>query len=190
MRRPTWYEALPVALVVGVAAVFAVSLAAADPAPDRVDVAASGPRFATMHEMAAASDRVVLVTVVAIGQGRTIADPTSPDTGIITQLATARVDDQMIGTGPRDIVVEQEATLLDATPITVNGVAPLLIGDTGIAFLVVGTSDEFPYAALVNDQAWLAVVGGRIVTDRDDAIHRAWAGTSVGELADRLHEPA
>jgi hypothetical protein len=161
-----------------------------DPAPPRptdevtpLAVSADGPTFGALDELALASDRAIVVVVTAIGPGRSIADPTDPDAGITTQLATAEVELVLLGRSPRGtVVIEQEATLLDGTPIVVNGLAPLRAGDRGVAFLVAGGSEEFPYLALVNEQAWFALDGDRISSERDDPVHTAWDGRPLEAL--------
>jgi hypothetical protein len=63
------------------------------------------------------------------------------------------------GEATGSLIVEQEAALLDGTPIVVNGLRPNRVGDTGFWFLVRGNDDEFPYVALINEQARLLVDG-------------------------------
>ena len=60
--------------------------------------------------------------------------------------------------GPQSatVVVEQEASLLDGTPITVNGVSPLVVGDRGWFFLIDGDGEQFPYTALTTVDGFVA----------------------------------
>ena len=68
------------------------------------------------------------------------------------RLASVRVDEVLAGDVASEILIEQEASLLDGTPIEVNGVAPLEAGQAGIYFLIAGDGEEFPYFACVNRQ--------------------------------------
>ena len=127
-----------------------------DGEPARVDVRSSGPEYATLSELAHASDRVVEGQVVALDDGRAISDPSDPSSGITTQLATIDLTRVIKGPATDVIVVEQESGLLDGTPITVNGVAPLAVGDSGWFFLVDGDGEQFPYTALTVPDAFVA----------------------------------
>lgn len=145
---------------------------------DPVDVRADGPHFVEAGDLAAASDVVVEAVVVDVERGRTITDPERPDVGIATQIA--HLED--LDSGAR-ITVEQERSLLDGTPITVNGLPALEVGDHGVAFLIRGGSDEFPYSALVNEQAWLTVVDDAIDAGPSAAeIGNAWCGRRPDDL--------
>jgi hypothetical protein len=116
--------------------------------PATVDVVASERDYATAAELADASDRVVDGTVVAIETGRPLTDAADPTVGVRTQLVSIEVIRMVKGDAVETVVIEQEATLLDGTPITVNGVAPVAVGDDGRFYLVDGDGEEFPYAAL------------------------------------------
>lgn len=190
-RRPSAFAVLPVAVVALAVAGFVVwstrdDDVAAPTSVAPVAVTAAGPSFATVAELAAASDRIVVVAVEAVGAGRTIADPGDPDAGIVTQLVTARVERALDDGATGTLVIEQESTLLDGTPIVVNGLPPLTAGDQGVAFLVAGDSEEFPYHALVNEQAWLPFDGDVIRTTGTDAVRSAWDGRTVDELDDTV----
>ena len=133
-----------------------------------VSIEATGPRFATLDEIVAASDVIVQATVTAVDTGRSITDPADPTAGIRTQRAAVDVESVLVGDQNGPLVVEQEAELLDGTAVTVNGVEPLAVGDSGLLFLIRGDSDEFPYTALVNEQGWLPVVDG-VISPTDPA---------------------
>jgi hypothetical protein len=155
-----------------------------DPQPETVAITAAGPHFDSAEALAAGSDVVVIATVTAVDAGRALTDPARPDAGIRTQLARLDVDRVVTGTVDGPLVVEQEATLLDGTPIAVNGLAPLVVGVSGVFFLVDGRSDEFPYRALVNEQGFVPVTNGRVApVDDGDAIWKEWAGRPVDDLA-------
>jgi hypothetical protein len=152
---------VPLVLVVGVALFAGWMLVDAgdDPVPP-VAVAADGPRFDTVEEMAAASDVVVRGDVVAVEEGRAITDPERPDVGIVTRLLEIRVAATLRGPRHDTIVVEQEAALLDGTPIVVNGLPPVSVGTEAVWFLLEGDGGEFPYAALINEQGLIPFDGG------------------------------
>lgn len=174
-----------------VAVVLAATLAAwwwrSDRAGDeeapRRDITATVARFETLEELVAAADVVVEGTVTAVDEGRTISDPTDPATGIVTQLAQLEVDGTFHGQAPATLLVEQEAALLDGTPITVNGVAPLEVGDRAVFVLVAGTSEEFPYTALVSEQG-LFHLDGDPETGNDETVRAADADGPIGERYD------
>lgn len=153
MARRLLLASVPVVLIVG-AAVFALwmLIGTGDDTVPPVAITAAGPHFESVEQMADASDVVVRGEVVAVQQGRAITDPDRPDAGILTQLVEVRVDETLRGEGRGAVVVEQEVTLLDGTPIVVNGLEPVSIGLQAIWFLAEGDGDEFPYAALVNEQ--------------------------------------
>ena len=157
----------------------------ADDSETPLAITADEPRYATVDDLAAASDLVVVGTVVRVDDGRAITDPVNPDAGIRTQLATIEVSDVLVGASSGPLVVEQETELLDGTPIVVNGVAPLTVGDTGVLFVVRGDSDEFPYTALVNEQAWVPIVDDRLAPiDPDDPVWSELAGQPPSALAE------
>lgn len=84
---------------------------------------------------------------------------------------------------PDVVVVEQEASLLDGSPITVNGVAPLEVGDRAILVLVRGDSEQFPYTTPLNEQAVFLVVDEQVVAaDPDGVIGAMFHGRPVTEL--------
>jgi hypothetical protein len=171
----------PVVLVVGVVlgAVWWLRSGTDDSVPEPVSIEATGPSFATLDELVAASDVVVLGVVSDVDDGRSVTDPTDPTAGIRTQLAAVEVDDVLAGGHDGPLVVEQEAELLDGTPVRVNGVDPLRVGDRGYLFLIRGDSDEFPYTAFVNEQGWVPIVDDRVApTDADDPV---WSGYAAEE---------
>lgn len=147
---------LPLVPVLAVVVYLVWAIAGDDAEPRRVDIRSSGPEYATLTDLAAASDRVVEGAVVAIGDGRAISDPSDPSSGITTQLATLDLTRVVKGQATATIVVEQERALLDGTPITVNGVMPLVVGDSGWFFLVDGDGEQFPYTALTVPDAFVA----------------------------------
>lgn len=177
---------LPIALVVAVAAGgFAWWLVDdGESVPEPIDLVATEAEFASIVELAAASDLIVRGEVVGESAGRTLTDPAQPDAGIVTGLAQLRVV-EAVGDVPDDIVVEQEVALLDGTSVTVNGAAPLAVGDDGIAFLVDGARADQPFSALISTQAWIPVVDG-VLQPRIGSPFAAWAGRAPSELFDAL----
>lgn len=175
---------LPVLLVSAVAAFAIVNVRTDDAAapaapatadPATIDIAASGPRFDSLGDLIAASDVIAEGRIVAVDEGRAITDPSDPTAGFTTALFQLEVTRSYRGGDVDSFIVEQEAALLDGTPITVNGLVPNRVGDTGFWFLVRGTDDAFPYLALVNEQARVlvdetggveAVPGGRLSAER------------------------
>lgn len=177
-----FFPVLPVVIVVVAVAWWLLDDEAVAPTTP-TEISADGPRFAMLGELARASDLAVHAEVVAVDDGRAITDPARLDAGIRTQLAQLDVAAALAGAVPDALVVEQEAALLDGTPITVNGVPPLVEGDAGLLFLVHGTTDEFPYTALVNEQAWVPVVEGRLRPfDPTDPVWSEWAGRPIDDL--------
>lgn len=147
-----------------------------------VDIRAAGVRFDDLDALAAGSDFVVDGVVLAVDDGRALTDPSDPDAGITTQLAQVEVLGEVAGDAPGPLVVEQEAALLDGTPIRVNGVTPLAVGDRGLFFLVQGDGEDFPYTAFVNEQGWVPIVDGRVVPiDGEDPV---WSGVSDGVVTE------
>ncbi len=162
-RRRVVALLLPAVVVISCVA-FAVWLLLPDDTrvPEPVDIRAAGVRFDDLDALVAGSDFVVEGVVVAVDDGRALTDPGDPDAGITTQLAQVEIRTAIVGDAPGPLVVEQEAALLDGTPIRVNGVSPLVVGDRGLMFLVRGDGGDFPYTAFVNEQGWVPIVDGRI----------------------------
>lgn len=188
-QRWSWATIAPVILVVGVAAaaLWWWRGSTADRPPEPVSIEATGAQFTTLDQMVAASDLVVRGQIVDVEDGRSITDPANPAVGIRTQLAAVEVVEVLAGGDPGPLVVEQEAALLDGTPVRINGVDPLAVGEFGYLFLVRGDSDEFPYTAIVNEQGWVPVVDGLLEpVDPVDAVWSGLAGRPVAEIDARL----
>lgn len=146
------------AVLIAAAVVFAlITLRTGDEPPEPANVSAAGPRFSSIAEMTDASDLVVEGTIISSEAGRRITDPTDPDVGLISRLHQLEVREVFRGRAGELVLLEQEATLLDGTPIMVNGLTPHDVGDTGFWFLVFGGSEEFPFAVVVNEQGRLLV---------------------------------
>lgn len=181
-RRRAIAIVVPTLLVLA-CALFALLTFLPDDTDRPVDVTAEGPRFDRLEELGGASDIIVLGTVTGVVDGRVLTDPVDPDAGIRTQLATVEVELELVGDPDDPLVVEQEAELLDRTPVRVNGVGALVAGDRGLLFLVRGTSDEFPYTAFVNEQAWVPVTDDRLEPiDADDLLWADFAGRPTDDV--------
>lgn len=168
-RLARWVPLLIVAVVaVGVAVAY---FAQDDATPEPVDVRSDATGFENVEDLAAAADLIVEGAVVAVEDGRVISGSTDSNTGIRTQLAQVEVQliAETTGEVPPIVVVEQEAGLLDGTPITVDGVAPLEIGQHVILLLVSGDSEEFPYTTPLSSQAvfYIADDAGELVSAAD-----------------------
>ena len=191
-RRWSWATVVPVILVIAVAAaaLWWWRGTTVDQPLTPVSIEASGAQFTTIDEMVAASDLVVRGVIVDVDDGRSITDPANPTVGIRTQLAAVDVDTVFVGdvTGP--LVVEQEATLLDGTPVRINGAVALTVGEAGYLFLVRGDSDEFPYTAIVNEQGWVPVVDGLLApVDPGDVVWSGLRGRPVAAVDALLAAP-
>jgi hypothetical protein len=154
-----------VLLIVAAIAAAVIMLLDRDERPQPVALAAEGPTFESIDELFAAADLVVEGSIESIEPGRTISDPANPDAGLVTSLSQLDISAVFKGDDSEVAVIEQEATLLDGTPIVVNGLIPNETGDTGFWFLIRGTGDEFPYVALLNEQARLLVDDQQRVVD-------------------------
>ncbi len=121
-----------------------------------VDISASEPAYATVVELAGASDRMLAGEVVAVEQGRAVTDPADPHRRCEHTAGDRRVERVTKGPQSAIVVIEQEASLLDGTPITVNGVSPLVVGDRGWFFLIDGDGEQFPYTALTTVDGFAA----------------------------------
>lgn len=177
------YRLLPVVAVV-IACSGAVWFLHGDPNPtEMIDVSALGPRFDSVDQLVAASDLVVEGEIVAVGHGRSITDPSDPTVGVATRLVELDVSLVLVGAGGNDLVIEQESALLDGTPIAVNGMPPLDVGDSGVFFLIRGDGAGFPYVALINEQAWAPSENGLVnPVDPDDPVWVGWNRRPINDL--------
>jgi hypothetical protein len=174
--------AVPIAVAVVAGLAVLASSRPADDAPGPVDVASSAPRFTTLHELVTASDTIVLAEVVATADGRTVTAAGDTDAGIRTQLTELSVVQTLVGDPVSSLVVEEEAALLDGTPLRVDGVAPVDAGQRGVFFLVGGDSDTGPVHAVVGPQ-------GRFLVG-DAGLEAAVVGDPLGDAIVELGGPA
>jgi hypothetical protein len=179
-------------------------------APDAVAVTSdTRHRFSTLTELSASADLAVAGRVVAVERGRTFGAVDSSgrasDRAVQSQVVTIEVED-VVARGdavatpqPGTVVlVEEEAELVDGTPITVDGARPLRVGDAGIWFLTVSTDPEFPGFTVVNSQGRYLLTGPRASeaplrgalrgADRSDALVRELEALGFAGLADATAE--
>jgi hypothetical protein len=183
MKRRWWeLAALAVPLLVAAGWLGVLAFAGGDDTRDPVAIDATGPTYAALEELVAASDVVVVAEVTGIAEGRTLTDPVDPAAGIRTRLVTVEVVRALVGSPPPVLIVEEEAELLDGTPIVVNGVEPSRRGDRGVYFLVASPDPDAPYHALVNEQGRYLVDGTRLRPAGDDPLSAALAAMGPDAL--------
>ncbi|HXH57593.1 hypothetical protein [Iamia sp.] len=200
--RSRWTVALPLLVVVGVTALLVVVTRepASEPAmsgpagsgsataegPPAVEVASDAPRFASLEELAAASDAVVRAEVVATERGRWFGDGAG-GTRIQSRLVTLRVTEVMAGVAPSSatLLLEEEGWLEDGAPLVVDGAAPSQVGDDGIWFVLDGTDPEVGAYVIVNAQGRYLIAGdGRTLSGAagDDPLVARLTAMTVDEL--------
>lgn len=158
-------------LVLIVLAALAYGVATYDrPDNDRAatNITSNAPRFTSLEKLVDASDEIVLAEVTAVTPGRTISDPSNANARIKTQLVELHVVQTLKGVPSEPLVLEQEATLADGTPVRVDGVAPVTGGQRGVFFLVRSASLDVPYRALVGPQGRYIVQGDKLQAAVDD----------------------
>jgi hypothetical protein len=97
------------------------------------------------------------------------------------------------------VLVEEEASLANGTPLRVDGAPPSRHGDDGVWFLAASGDPDFPGYVVVNSQGRYLATGDRLVgADRSDPLVRslealgtdglthAVAGTAVTALPPSL----
>ncbi len=117
-----------------------------------VDIPGTQQSFDTLPELLDNTTIAVSGTVDRVEVGQTYTDPNKPDAGFISQFANVRVDATLYGPSSSDVIVEQEATLLDGTPITIDGTSPLVEGERVVLFLVQGTTSQNRHFGIVGTQ--------------------------------------
>jgi hypothetical protein len=179
-----WWEvgALAVPLLIGAGWLGVLVVSGGDSDPDPVAIEAAGPTFGSLAELVGASDLVVVAEVTGIAEGRTITDPSDPSAGIRTRLVTVDVVRAVVGSAPSVLVIEEEAELLDGTPILVNGVESSRRNDRGVYFLVAGGDPDAPYHALVNEQGRYLIDGSRLRPSGDDPLSAQLAALGLDAL--------
>jgi hypothetical protein len=162
-------------------------------------------RFTTLAGLAASSDLAIAGRVVAVERGRTFGAVDdagrASDRAVQSQVVAIEVED---GVAQDDapatpesgtvVLVEEEAALVDGTPIIVDGARPARVGDAGIWFLAASTDPEFPGFTTVNSQGRYLLTGDRTPdaplrgalhgADRSDALVRDLEALGFAGLAD------
>jgi len=175
--RLAWVAfALPIA-----AAAVVFALRWSDSTPESVDVAARAPRYSTVEELVAASDLIVLGRIERVAEGRVFTDPADPEAGIRTQLAQLAVEEVLRGPSVRSVVLEEEASLLDGTPITVDGASPSTAGQRGIYFLIADRNGTANYA-LIGPQGRYLIDGDTLVSTSNDPLSTSLADRGLDGL--------
>lgn len=157
-----------------------------DVRPRPVALVSDAPSFSSVGELVAASDQVVLAEIVGEAPGRTLSTPGDPDAGVRTRLLELRVVAVLVGQERETIVLEEEAALLDGTPVVVDGVRPAEVGERGVFFLVAGGSEAAPHHALVGPQGRFLVVGDALESAGDDPLSRSIADAGGPALRDAV----
>ena len=179
---------LPVVpLVVGIVAVVVVAMGG-DEEPAPIAITSSAADFSTLDDLLAASDLVVVATIADITDGRQITAPADPEAALITRLLVLDVSDVLAGDGDGDVIVEEPATLGNGTPVVVDGIAPLGVGDQAVWFLVAGDAETMPYFALVNRQGRYTIAGDTLRPAADDQLSTEVAGAGLERLIERIGE--
>lgn len=162
---------VPVLAAFGVAGWSSFVDGSTDAVSETIEISSDVPApFATVDELVASSDAVVLAEVLDSVDGRTVTDPTAPEVGIRTRLAELRVVQILAGDVPNRLVLEEVASLTDGTPVAVDGASPVVVGDRGVFFLVAGGSEQAPHWALVGSQGRFLVRGEALEAAGDDPL--------------------
>lgn len=164
-----------------VAAVVVLVLRWPDSSSKSVDLAASGPQYSTVDQLVAASDLIVLGRIDRVEQGRVFTDSADPAAGIRTQLAGLAVEQVLKGPPTSSVTLEEEAALLDGTPITVDGAAPSTAGQRGVYFLIADDGDT-AYYALIGTQGRYLIQGDSLVTAARDPLSTSLASSGLSGL--------
>lgn len=142
--------------------------------------------FASVGDLVAASDAVVLAEVIDIADGRTLTDPMSPDAGVRTSLAALQVVEVLAGVAPDRLVLEEAAMLLDGTPVVVDGASVVEAGDRGVFFLVAGRSEAAPHWAVVGPPGRYLVRGDTLEAASPSPLASAIASAGGPALVDAV----
>jgi hypothetical protein len=120
----------------------------------RLEAVAGESRDASTDRLLAASDLIVEGVVVDIAPGRVLTSELDPAAGVATQLVTFSGREVDSDEPTTEYVIEQVVALADGTAAT-DAVDPLHVGEAGVAFLVNGGTERFPYTAFTGEGAWL-----------------------------------
>jgi hypothetical protein len=168
-------------LLIGVVAVVVALRGGGD--GKTIELTSSAPDLGTVEELIAASDLVVAATVAEVADGRQITAPADPQAAVVTRLLVLDVSDVFAGAADGDVIVEEPATLGDGTPVVVDGMPPLDVGDEAVWFLVAGDDEAMPYFAVVNRQGRYTVAGDSLHPASDDPLSSELAALGLKRLA-------
>jgi len=171
-RLIRWAPAAGIVLVAGALGVLQLGR---DDGPEPQAVESSAETFGARDDLVAASDLIVVATVLEVADGRTITSPNDPDAGIRTRLVELDVTDVVHGDAPDRLVIEEADAFADGTPMVLDGMTELNAGDAAVWFLVAGGSDSMPYYAAVNSQARFQIIGDTLDPSGDDPLSRELA---------------
>jgi hypothetical protein len=150
-----------------------------------VDIQAQEPLFTALPELVQAADLVVVARATSVAGGRTVAAGTNTQSAIRTQLVTLEVGDVLHGSTEQNLTLEQEFSLANGTPITVNNVAPMKVNDEALLFLVRSPDESVPYVAAVNSQSRYVVSGAQrdqLTSAASDSLSAQLAGLGPYQL--------
>jgi hypothetical protein len=188
-------RAIPIVAAVAIAvAVGAYFLMRDDDAGRRQPLAVEATSiydFAALDELVAASDAIVVATVVAVDEGRLVGEP--EEGAVISRVASLRVDTALIGDVADIVVIEEEGWLPDGTPLIVNGVAPTAVGDEGVWFLDAIDDAELRGYLVINSQGRYLLdptdpTGTLLGGDRDDSLVQTLEQLTLPELIAAIDE--
>lgn len=134
-----------------------------DREPKPQAITADETSYASLKDLTAASDLIVIAKATETKTGRLISSWSDSTTSVRTELVTLKVGQILKGSTGESIVLEQEKSIGDKTPIVVNDVQPTKVNDEGLFFLQQSKDEAAPYVALINRQGRYLVSG----PDRD-----------------------
>jgi hypothetical protein len=135
-------------------------------------------RFGDLPALVGASDLVVVGRVAGDEDGRLFGAGGRRDLAIRSHVLTIQVERVLMGSAERPdpgtvVLVEEEHSLADGTPVVVDGMRPGRSGDRGLWFLAAGGDPDVPAFAVVNAQGRYLFLGDRLVGgDRSDPLVR------------------
>ncbi len=162
--------ALPVVVVVR-------TVATRDAAPDPIAVEVVERPAASLEELVARADLIVVGRVAEVTDGRVLTAADAVDRGLRTQYVRLVVDEVTwaadgLVVGP-EIVIEEVVALADGTPATAGGLRPSRVGDAGLHLLVTATTPDVATFGPVGPQGRYLLDPadpGRLVAPVDDAL--------------------
>ena len=192
-----------VLVIVVIAAAVALTYRSSDDSPSAESKApfaltsSTRHQFTDLDQLANASDLVVVGRVVADEEGRVFgAKAAGQSAAIRSHVLTLEIDEVLRAAGgvaptsnsARPVVlVEEEHSLTDGTPVTVDGMRRSRAGDRGVWFLVASGDPEFPGYAVINSQGRYLYEHGRVRGgDRSDRLVKSIEALDSGLLETTL----